>query len=101
MAWIQDFSSSVWSVTLELAPWLLLGATVSALVHVLLPDGFVRRQLRGPGGVVKAALLGVPLPLCSCGVIPAGLGLRKEGADDGSAISFLVATPQPASTASS
>lgn len=85
---------AVWSVLLELAPWLLLGATVSALLHGLLPPGWVERQLSGSSGVLKAVLLGIPLPLCSCGVIPAGIGLRRDGASSGSAVGFLTATPQ-------
>lgn len=85
---------ATWDILTELAPWLLLGAAVAGLLHVLLPDGFVRTQLSGRWGVVKAVLLGVPLPLCSCGVIPAGLGLRRDGASPGASVAFLVATPQ-------
>ena len=85
---------SVWDITLELAPWLLLGMAIAGLLHVLLPRDFVRRQLRGRGGVAKAVVLGVPLPLCSCGVIPAGLGLKKDGASNGASVGFLISTPQ-------
>ncbi len=85
---------AAWQVLLELAPWLLLGAVVSGAVHALLPQGFVHRQLNGRWGVLKATALGVPMPLCSCGVIPATLGLKKDGASDGAAIAFLVSTPQ-------
>ncbi|MEE9381799.1 MAG: permease [Nannocystaceae bacterium] len=84
----------VWETMLELAPWLLLGAAVAGLLHVLLPQDFVRGHLRGRWGVLKAVCLGVPLPLCSCGVIPTGLGLQKDGASDGAAIGFLISTPQ-------
>jgi uncharacterized membrane protein YraQ (UPF0718 family)/copper chaperone CopZ len=85
---------AVWQVWLQLAPWLLLGAAAAGLLHVLLPRDFARRQFRGFGGIGKAVALGVPLPLCSCGVIPAGLGLKKDGASDGAAIGFLISTPQ-------
>lgn len=88
------FLDNLLDVLLELAPWLLLGATIAGLMHGLLPGGFVRRQLGGRGGVLKAVLLGIPLPLCSCGVIPAGLGLKEDGASDGAAVGFLIATPQ-------
>ncbi len=81
-------------VMLELAPWLLLGVVVAAVLHALLPRDFVRRHLGGRGRVGRSVLLGVPLPLCSCGVIPAGLGLKKDGASDGAAVGFLIATPQ-------
>ena len=85
---------AVWQVWLQLSPWLLLGAAAAGLLHVLLPRDFARRQFRGLAGVGKAVALGVPLPLCSCGVIPAGLGLKKDGASDGAAVGFLISTPQ-------
>lgn len=85
---------AIWQVWLQLSPWLLLGAAAAGVLHVLLPRDFARRQFRGFGGVGKAVALGVPLPLCSCGVIPAGLGLKKDGASDGAAVGFLISTPQ-------
>ncbi|MFT5355204.1 MAG: uncharacterized membrane protein YraQ (UPF0718 family)/copper chaperone CopZ [Polyangiales bacterium] len=91
---MSEFVNAVWIVTLELAPWLLLGSAVAGLLHVLLPPGFVQRNLQGRGGVFKAVALGVPLPLCSCGVIPAGLGLKRDGASDGASVAFLISTPQ-------
>ncbi len=78
----------------ELAPWMLLGMLLAGLMHVLVPPQFFRRQLQGTWGVVKSVVLGIPLPLCSCGVIPAGVGLKKNGASDGAAIGFLISTPQ-------
>jgi len=88
------FLTAMWHVVLQLAPWILLGTLIAGLLHVLLPRGLVRRELRGPGGVLKAVALGVPLPLCSCGVIPTGIGLKKDGASDGASIGFLISTPQ-------
>jgi uncharacterized membrane protein YraQ (UPF0718 family)/copper chaperone CopZ len=78
----------------ELAPWLLFGALVAALMHYFLPESLIKRQLKGYSGVAKAVGLGVPLPLCSCGVIPAGVGLKNDGASNGSVIGFLISTPQ-------
>ncbi len=85
---------AIWNIWLELAPWLLLGAMVAGLMHVVVPTGWLRRHLSGRMGVVKAVLVGVPLPLCSCGVIPVGLGLRNEGASRGASVGFLISTPQ-------
>jgi uncharacterized membrane protein YraQ (UPF0718 family)/copper chaperone CopZ len=79
---------------LELSPWFLLGMVVAGLLHGLLPRDFVKRQLRGRFAVLKAVMLGIPLPLCSCGVIPAGLGLKRDGASDGASLGFLISTPQ-------
>jgi len=89
-----SFLSETWSVLLTLSPWLLLGALVAGLLHVLLPPGFIHRELSGRFSVLKAVALGVPLPLCSCGVIPAALGLQRDGAGRGATVGFLVSTPQ-------
>jgi uncharacterized membrane protein YraQ (UPF0718 family)/copper chaperone CopZ len=85
---------AMWEVLLSLAPWMLLGMAIAGMLHVALPRGFVRRQLGGRGGVAKAVALGVPLPLCSCGVIPTALGLKRDGATDGATVGFLISTPQ-------
>ncbi|NIM61216.1 MAG: hypothetical protein GTO30_06030, partial [Acidobacteria bacterium] len=90
----MDLVRSMWHVLLELAPYLLLGMAVAGVLHIALPRRFVRLQFKGRFGVLKAVLLGVPLPLCSCGVIPAGLGLRKDGASKGATVGFLISTPQ-------
>jgi len=93
---MTDYLHNCWNILVALAPWLLLGAGVAGALHVLLPPNFVRQHL-GSGkwqDVFKAAFFGVPLPLCSCGVIPAGVGLRKDGASDGASIAFLISTPQ-------
>ena len=66
----------------------------SGLLHVFLPSQFIRKRFRGPTGVLSAVTLGIPLPLCSCGVVPAGIGLKNEGASDGAAVGFLISTPQ-------
>ncbi len=84
----------IWNIWLELSPWMLLGAFVAGLMHVLIPEGWIKRQLSGQMGILKAVVIGVPLPLCSCGVIPVGLGLRKNGASSGSTVGFLISTPQ-------
>lgn len=91
---MRAYLEAVLSVLAALAPFLLLGAVVAGVLHVLLPKDFVRRHLGARGGVLKAVLLGVPLPLCSCGVIPAGLGLKKDGASDAATVGFLISTPQ-------
>lgn len=86
----------VWQVLLELSPWLLGGLAMAGLLHGLLPPRFIERHLGCSRftSVLKAVLLGVPMPLCSCGVIPAALGIRRQGASNGAAIGFLISTPQ-------
>ena len=68
--------------------WLFVGAVVSVFMYKYLPENFVRGKLQGYNGVFRSVLLGVPLPLCSCGVIPAGISLKKNGASSGSAVGF-------------
>jgi hypothetical protein len=86
--------AAAWHVLVQLAPWLLLGTTIAGVLHVMVPKGLIRRQFQGKSGVIQAVVLGVPLPLCSCGVIPAGIGLKRDGASDGASIGFLISTPQ-------
>ena len=79
-----------------MAPYLLLGFAVAGLLHVSIRKEFVQRWLGKPGlsSVVKASVLGVPMPLCSCSVIPVAVSLRKSGASKGATASFLSSTPQ-------
>ncbi|MGL4837976.1 MAG: SO_0444 family Cu/Zn efflux transporter [Shewanella sp.] len=81
---------------LDSAPWLLLGLTLAGLLKVFVPMAWMQKQLGGHGikAVLKAAILGAPLPLCSCGVIPAAVGLRRSGASKAATTSFLVSTPE-------
>lgn len=78
-----------------MAPYLILGVVFAGALHVLLPVGFVARHLGGSGfgAVLRAAILGVPLPICSCGVVPVAASLKRSGASDGATVSFLVTTP--------
>lgn len=80
----------------EMSPYLLLGFLIAGILHVALPENFIQRFLgkKKFTSVLNASLVGVPLPLCSCGVIPAGISLHKDGASKGSAVSFLTSTPQ-------
>ena len=93
---IQDFFTSFLYVVCEMAPYLLLGFFIAGVLHVFVPQKFYATYLSRNNklSVVWAALLGVPLPLCSCGVIPTAIGLRNEKASKGAIASFLIATPQ-------
>lgn len=80
----------------EMAPYLLLGFLIAGLLNAFVPRSLYNRHLSGNNfrSVVLAALFGVPLPLCSCGVIPTAMSLRKNGASKGATVSFLISTPQ-------
>lgn len=81
---------------MESAPWLLLGLLIAGIMHELIPMGLLEKHMgsRRFSAVIKAAFIGAPLPLCSCGVIPAALGLRRSGASKPATVSFLIATPE-------
>jgi len=85
-----------WDVLSEMAPYLMFGFAVAGILSVAVSQEIVERNLgkRNMWSVIKAALFGVPLPLCSCGVIPVTASLRRHGASKGATTSFLISTPQ-------
>lgn len=92
----MEFVYSFLNMFAEMAPYLLLGFLIAGLLYAFVPGEFYRNHLSRPGiwSVIKAALIGVPLPLCSCGVLPTAVSLRRNGASKGASTSFLIATPQ-------
>ena len=96
---MEGITSLLWKILdiiNEMSPFLLLGFLLAGLMHTFIPATLYSKYLsRGNfRSVVYSTLLGVPLPLCSCGVIPTAMSLRREGASKGATISFLIATPQ-------
>ncbi|MFC1676960.1 SO_0444 family Cu/Zn efflux transporter [Planctomycetota bacterium] len=95
-----EFAESIvtgfWETVAQMSPYLLFGFFVAGLLSVFLSQEFVERHLGGKGiwPLLKASAFGVPLPLCSCGVIPVSMSLHKHGASRGATISFLLSTPQ-------
>ncbi len=85
-----------WDNLLVMAPYLLFGFAMAGVLSIVIPASLVERHLGGRGffASLKAALFGVPLPLCSCGVIPVAASLRRQGAGKGPTAAFLIATPQ-------
>lgn len=93
---MTDLLNIFWTLLCEMAPYLLLGFGIAGVLHAFVPAHVYKSHLAPAtfGSVVKAALFGIPLPLCSCGVVPTAMGLRREGASEGATVSFLIATPQ-------
>ena len=93
---IKTIIIEFWDTIAEMSPYLLLGFFVAGLLSVLVSQQLVERHLGGRGlwPLLKASLFGIPLPLCSCGVIPVSISLHKHGASKGSTIAFLLSTPQ-------
>jgi len=84
------------SLFLEMSPFLMLGFLISGLLYIIISKETIANNLGKPGtlSVIKAAIFGVPMPLCSCGVIPVAASLYKRGASKGATLSFLISTPQ-------
>jgi uncharacterized membrane protein YraQ (UPF0718 family)/copper chaperone CopZ len=84
------------SLFLEMSPFLMLGFLISGLLYIVISKETITNNLGKPGAlsVIKAAIFGVPMPLCSCGVIPVAASLYKRGASKGATLSFLISTPQ-------
>ena len=93
---IQLFIKDFWATVAEMSPYLLFGFFVAGVLSVFISPSVVQRHLGGRGlwPLLKASAFGVPLPLCSCGVIPVSMSLHKHGASKGATISFLLSTPQ-------
>ena len=96
MDYLSLFIDSFIEIFNEVSPYLLLGFFIAGLLHVFVSKEkilkyFGKQNFRS---VLNAAILGVPLPLCSCGVIPTAMSIYKDGASKGATISFLISTPQ-------
>lgn len=91
-----DLTKTSWNILAEFAPYLLIGFSIAGLLHYFIPPKLIVAQLgkSNISSVFKAAILGIPLPLCSCSVIPVASSIRKIGASRGATISFLSSTPQ-------
>lgn len=87
-----------WNLFLEMAPYLFLGFTAAGLLHIFVPEEKIIKYLGESAGKIRssinASLMGIPIPLCSCGVVPTALSLQKRGATKGATLSFLISTPE-------
>ena len=95
MEFITTFFTTLFDLSNEMAPYILFGLLFAGILHELVPDTIVKNHLgqNSVFSVIKAAIFGIPLPVCSCGVIPLAAGLKKSGASNGSVLSFLISTP--------
>lgn len=96
MSFLIQFLQSFWQTAGEMAPFLLFGFLATTISVLIVRPDFIERHLGAAGkfSTLKAALFGVPLPLCSCSVIPVAVSLRRHGASRGATIAFLISTPQ-------
>jgi uncharacterized protein len=96
MTFMMNLLHNIWLVYLDTAFWLLLGLLAAGLVKAYIPANAMQRWVGGRGlpAILRATAFGAPLPLCSCGVLPAALGLRRSGASKEATVAFLIATPE-------
>ena len=88
------FLLEMWSLCLEMAPFLLMGMAISGLISMFIDSRLILKHLGSKNflSIIKSTVFGIPIPLCSCGVIPVAATLREAGASKGSTVSFLVST---------
>jgi uncharacterized membrane protein YraQ (UPF0718 family) len=92
---ITHFFEALWQLSLAMAPYILFGLIFAGILHEVVPDSIVTKHLGkdNVSSVVKSTVFGIPLPVCSCGVIPLATSIKKSGASKGSTLSFLISTP--------
>jgi uncharacterized membrane protein YraQ (UPF0718 family) len=93
---MSAFLNELWMILVESSLWLIVGFAIAGIVHALVPREWMLKHLSGRGfwPIAKASMLGIPLPLCSCSVIPVAAGLRGQGASKGASAAFAISTPQ-------
>ena len=92
---ITHFFEALWQLSQAMAPYILFGLMFAGILHELVPESIVTKHLGkdNVSSVVKSTLFGIPLPVCSCGVIPLATSIKKSGASKGATLSFLISTP--------
>ncbi len=85
-----------WNILNDSAHFILFGLFISGIIKIFISEKFVEKHLGSNSitSVLKASLMGIPLPICSCGVVPVAIGLRKQGASKGATTAFMISTPE-------
>ena len=91
---MTELLQNFWYLFVESAPYLLLGLFIAGVIKQIIPESLIKNMMGENSSVVTASLIGAPLPLCSCSVIPTAMGIRRAGASKASTASFMVATPE-------
>ncbi len=95
MEYLTLFLNALVDLSNAMAPYILFGLIFAGILHELVPDTIVKNHLGKDSvwSVIKATIFGIPLPVCSCGVLPLAISIKKSGASNGSTLSFLISTP--------
>jgi len=92
---ITLFFEALWQLSIAMAPYIIFGLAFAGILHEIVPDSIVTKHLgkNNVFSVIKSTIFGIPLPICSCGVIPLATSIKKSGASKGATLSFLISTP--------
>jgi len=95
MEFITQFAIALFDLSNAMAPYILFGLLFAGILHETVPESLVTKHLgkESVSSVVKSTIFGIPLPVCSCGVIPLATSIKKSGASKGATLSFLISTP--------
>ncbi len=95
MNFISEFLSNFWHFSSLISFYIIFGLIIAGIIKQIIPDNFIQKHIgeNSIGSIIKAATLGIPLPLCSCSVIPFASSLRKSGASKSALQTFLISTP--------
>ncbi|EQB39142.1 permease [Sulfurimonas hongkongensis] len=95
MELIIEFFSALYNLSNAMALYIIFGLAIAGIMHELVPETLVTKHLGSEsiGSVIKSTIFGIPLPVCSCGVIPLASSIKKSGASKGATLSFLISTP--------
>jgi uncharacterized membrane protein YraQ (UPF0718 family) len=96
MTILYEILKETWQIYLDVAVYMLFGFFIAGILYVFFKPDKIKKYL-GTGKirpVILSALFGIPIPLCSCGVVPVAAGLKRQGANNGAALSFMIATPE-------
>ena len=96
MTILYEILKETWRIYVDVAVYMLFGFFMAGILYVFFKPDKIKKYL-GTGKirpVILSALFGIPIPLCSCGVVPVAVGLKKQGANNGAALSFMIATPE-------
>ena len=96
MEFVHKYLHPLWDIALEMSPYLLIGFFIAGILDAFVPKTLYQRHFSGNNlrSVALACLFGIPLPLCSCGVIPTAMSLHRNGASKGAATGFMISAPQ-------
>lgn len=95
MSYLIEFINALFELSNAMSPYILFGLLFAGILHELVPQSLVTKHLgtESISSVVKSTIFGIPLPVCSCGVIPLATSIKKSGASKGATLSFLISTP--------